>query len=52
MATRKALNAVIHLELAETNRASGVALDDLLDVQKTVFLLMEPDDLAHISSNR
>lgn len=52
MATRKALDAVLHLELAETNRASGVALDDLLDVQNAVFFLMEPDDATHISSNR
>ena len=52
MATRKALDAVLHLELAETNRASGVALDDLLDVQNAVFFLMEPDDVTHISSNR
>ena len=52
VATRKALDAVIHLELAETNRASGVAFDDLLDVQNAVFFLMEPDDATHISSNR
>lgn len=52
MTTREAFDAVIHLELAETNRASGVALDDLLDVQHTVFFLMEPDDVAHISPNR
>ena len=52
MAAREALDAVLHLELAETNGASGIALDDLLEIQNAVLFLMKPDDVTHISPDR